>query len=198
MGNRYCIIILAAGTSSRLGIPKQLLSFNKSTLLGYTIEQATLTGHPLVVVLGAYANEVRKEINQENLQIVENKEWQEGMASSIRCGINTVRTTHPDCDAVVLLTCDQPFVDATLINKLISVHKHTGKAIVATDYGQAIGPPVLFHKNVYHELLKLQGDSGAKAIVDEYKNQRTTVYFPTGIVDIDTLADYEYFKSDNR
>ena len=198
MGNSYCIIILAAGTSSRLGTPKQLLSFNNSTLLGYTIEQATMTRHQLVVVLGAYADEVRKEIKQENLLIVENKEWQEGIASSIRCGINEIMAMLPGCDAIVLLTCDQPFVDAALINKLISVHKQTGKDIVATDYGNAIGPPVLFHKNVFHELLKLHGDSGARMILDEYKNRRTTVYFPTAIVDINTMSDYEYFKSDNR
>ena len=198
MKNRCCIIILAAGSSSRIGSPKQLLSFNESTLLGYTIEQAKLARHPLLIILGAYADEIKKEIKQEDLHIIENIEWRKGMASSIRCGVNAMLSKFPPCDAVIFLTCDQPYVDTALINKLISVHKHTRKSIVATDYGEAIGPPVLFHKKLFPELLKLEGDTGARMIVDEYKSERTTVYFPTGIVDIDTMADYEYFKKDKR
>jgi molybdenum cofactor cytidylyltransferase len=181
-------IILAAGESSRLGRPKQNLVFNGQTLLQHAVDSALQSEcKPVIVVLGANSENIKSIVETITLY---NKDWQEGMASSIRTGINEF---HKDLsvDKVIIMLCDQPFVNAILINTLIDKQAQTGKPIVACSYGGATGVPVLFDRSLFAELLLLQGHEGAKKILISHVNEIATVSFEQGSVDIDTPGDYE-------
>jgi len=185
-------IILAAGQSSRLGSPKQLLSYKGKNLLQHTIDvarQASL--HPVIVVLGSGYEAVINGIDITGIHIVNNNDWQTGMASSIRCGIQALQDIIPIPDATILMVCDQPFVTPSLLNKLLSAQHSTGKPIVASKYEDTIGTPALFHQSFFPQLLELTGDSGDKKIMLQYQDQLMTVPFPLGDIDIDTTDDYK-------
>lgn len=145
----------------------------------------------VIVVLGSNAALLEKIIDEKKVHIVENKEWKEGMGSSIRCGLNTLMHIAPLSDAVILIVCDQPFVSASLLNELIITQKNTGKLIVTGRYENTFGPPALFYKTIFPELLKLKGDAGARKIVEQHSNDVATVLFTKGNIDIDTEADYK-------
>lgn len=183
---------MAAGSSSRLGRPKQLLPYNGKSLLEHAVDTANDTNaNPVIVVLGANAAQLEKEIDEKKVHIAENKEWKEGMASSIRSGINTLLHIAPAVDFVILMVCDQPFVSSSLLNDLISTQKKTGKQIVACQYENSFGPPALFYKTILPELMQLKGDAGAKKILAQHSKDATTVLFTKGNIDIDTEEDYK-------
>ena len=193
------IIILAAGGSSRLGRLKQLLPYNDKTLLQHTVQTAlTLTAGTVVVVLGAEAETVQNEMAGNDVHIVKNAEWKEGMASSIRCGISAMVEISPAGEGVILMVCDQPFVTASLLNDLISAHQKTGKPVVACGYEDTFGPPVFFHHSLFEELLQLRGDIGARGVVRQHADAVEVVPFPEGTFDVDTESDYERIKSEAR
>ena len=195
MAESCAVIILAAGASERLGEPKQLLPFRGSSLLRHAVSEAVNSdAGPVVVVVGEKAELVSKEIDQNIARVVNNNEWHEGMASSVCVGIKAVLEISPSVDAIILMPCDQPYVSASLLNELMELQTKTGKAIVASDYGNAIGPPALFHKNIFPELMLLQGDTGARKIVEKHGDEVATVLFTRGNIDIDTKEDYEALK----
>lgn len=186
------VIILAAGSSSRLGRPKQLLPYNGKSLLEHAVDTANDSiAEPVIVVLGANAEILEKEIIEKKVHIEENKEWQEGMASSVRYGITALMRIAPAADAAIIMVCDQPFVSPELLNELIAHQKSTGKLIVTSQYENAVGPPALFYKTIFPELLKLKGDAGARKIIEQRKGDIATVSFMKGSIDIDTEADYK-------
>ena len=190
------VVILAAGASERLGEPKQLLVYKGSSLLKRAVAEAVKSNaEKVIVVLGAKADIMRKELNENEVHIVINSEWEEGMASSIRSGINTLLEISASAEAAILMPCDQPYVSASLLNELISKQEETGKRIIACDYGEALGPPSLFHRDLFSELLMLEGDAGAKKIVQNHGDDVATVLFTKGSVDIDTAEDYQRLNS---
>lgn len=192
IANSCAIIILAAGSSSRMGRPKQLLPYSGKSLLEHTVDIANdADANPVIVVLGANAALLEKEIDEKKVHIVDNKEWKEGMASSVRCGLNTLMHIAPSSDAVIIMVCDQPFVSSSLLNELMVTQKNTGKLIVTSQYENAIGPPALFHKAIFSQLLELKGDAGARKIIEQRSNDVATVLFKKGNIDIDTEADYK-------
>jgi len=189
------VIILAAGVSSRLGSPKQLLPYAGKTLLQHTLQVALDSiADTVVVVFGAHEEQISSLIDPHPAQIVINTDWQEGMASSIRCGINTLTATYPTTEGAILMLCDQPYVTPALLNDLITAHTTTSKAIAASRYGDVLGVPALFHKSAFPELLQLKGDVGARVIINQHHNDVAIVPFPKGNVDIDTPEDYEQLK----
>ena len=191
MGN-CAIIVLAAGSSSRMGRPKQLLSYNGKSLLEHTIDTSIdADTNPVIVVLGANAALLEKVVDQKKVRVVVNKEWNEGMASSIRYGLNSLMHMAPLTEALILMVCDQPYVSASLLNELITTQKNTGKLIVISQYENTIGPPALFYKTMFPELMQLKGDAGARKIVEQHKSDVATVLFTQGNIDIDTEADYK-------
>jgi len=150
----------------------------------------------VIVVLGANAGLLEKEVEDKKIHISLNKDWSEGMASSVRCGINTLTHIAPATDAAIIMVCDQPFVTSDLLNELIVTQRNTGKSIVTSQYEEAVGPPALFHKAVFPELLELKGDAGARKIIEQRRNDIATVSFKKGIVDIDTEDDYKSLLGD--
>ena len=189
-------MILAAGASARLGKPKQLLQYNGKSLLQHVLSEAISSyASPVIVVLGANSDLISKEIDKTKVYIIENTDWEEGMASSVRIGLSTLSEIFPSGDAVIFMVCDQPYVSASLLNDLINTQVETGKLIVTCNYGDAIGPPALFHQSLFPELMQLKGDAGARKIIQQHSNEVATVLFTEGKIDIDTNDDYEALKN---
>lgn len=175
-----------------MGRPKQLLPYNGKSLLEHSVDTANDSdANPVIVVLGANAELLEKEISEKKIHIVENKEWKEGMASSVRCGLTTLLHIAPSSDAVMIMVCDQPFVSSSLLNELIATQKKSGKPIVTSQYENVIGPPALFCKSIFPELLELKGDAGARKIIERRGNDVVTAVFKQGNIDIDTEDDYK-------
>jgi len=196
MVKNCAVVILAAGASERLGEPKQLLMYKGSSLLKHAVAEGVKSNaEQVIIVLGANADTMMNEFDEDDAHIARNPGWKEGMASSIRAGINTLLEIFPSADAAILMPCDQPYVSASLLNELISRQEETGKRIIASDYGEALGPPSLFHKDLFSELLMLQGDAGARRIIQKHEDDIATVWFRQGSVDIDTKDDYEALNS---
>ena len=194
-GKSIGIIILAAGKSSRLGQPKQLLEYRGQTLLQHSLQVALASdARPVVVVLGADADRIKKEITDDAAHVVENREWEEGMASSIRCGIRELQQLHPAAEGAMVMVCDQPYVTSALLNRLLAIHRETDKPIVSCQYANTVGTPAYFHKSMFAELLELEGDGGAKGLLLKHAEGLEIVQFPEGKVDIDTEADYRNLK----
>ncbi len=190
--NTTGVIILAAGASSRLGSPKQLLVYSGVTLLQHSIEVAQSShAGSVIVVLGANADAINDELKHTTANIVVNPEWKEGMASTIRFGLQTLVELNPQIEVVILMVADQPYVTAVLLNNLMEVHRKEQRSIVASKYGTTFGTPVLFTKRFFPELLELTGDVGAKSLVRKYMKEAAFVPFPKGEIDIDTLEDYK-------
>src|ERR1044072_2121654 len=131
------IVILAAGASTRMGQPKQLLLHRGQTLLRRAVETAlaSVCG-PVVVVIGAHAELVRREVEELPVLVAENRELEKGIRSSIQAGLHELTMTNPEIEAVIVMLADQPLVTAALINQLVDVSRNTGKRIVASAYGK--------------------------------------------------------------
>jgi len=184
------IIILAAGNSSRLGRPKQLLKFKDKTLIEWTIAAALETEFkPIVVVLGAFTDQVQKKLPAD-IQFIINESWQEGMASSIAAGLAEILRQLPDLENVIITVSDQVFINSKLLLELQEKHISSKKGIIASRYAQTTGTPALFNKQYFPELLSLTGNNGAKSMLKLHDNDVETVAFALGNIDIDTETDY--------
>jgi molybdenum cofactor cytidylyltransferase len=196
--SQCAVVLLAAGSSSRLGRPKQLLPFRGKSLLQHAVDAALESGmRPLLVVTGAYTDIISRELQNQEVTIVNNPGWEEGMAASIRTGI-TAAMQMGNIDAVLLMVCDQPFITPALLQTLLQVQRNTGAPAVASKYGDRKGTPVLWHKIFFPQLLQLQGDTGAKKIIQQYDALIPSVAFEKGLVDVDTLEAYERLQQGNN
>ncbi|MBK7807118.1 MAG: nucleotidyltransferase family protein [Saprospiraceae bacterium] len=185
------LILLAAGESSRLGMPKQLLMYKGKNLMLHTIDMMLTLGMETFIVLGAYGEKIQKQVNTYDAKIVENEEWNEGLASSIRKGLQGVLRSNPDTEAVILVLCDQPFLSAEILRQILEKYHDTGLPIIHCHYGEVSGPPTLFHRSMFPYLLELKGGQGAKKVVDMFPDQVAFIDFPKGSLDIDTPEDYQ-------
>lgn len=191
------IVVLAAGASSRLGSPKQLLNYSGATLLQHAVEAAQSSdAAKVLVVLGAHADVIKHALNIATVSTIVNAQWKDGMSSTIRCGLQTLVEMNPQLEAVIFMVADQPFVSAELLNNLLDLHRKEQHSIVASKYGSTFGTPVLFSKHFFSELLQLTGDVGAKSLVRKYINEAAFVSFPEGSIDIDTVEDYKNLSND--
>lgn len=185
------IIVLAAGSSSRLGQPKQLLEYNGYTLLRNTIIQAKLVPDSLVVVVtGAHKDLMDKELSYTSAKIIHNKEWEEGMASSITMGLHKMLAICPAIKTCIFTVCDQPYITAQVFKDLIVAHSKTQKGITASGYLGTTGVPVLFSKKYFSALLNLKGQEGARKLLTQFNDDVAVVPFEKGAIDIDTIDDY--------
>ena len=189
-------VILAAGASTRMGKPKQLLYFKGRSLLRHTVEVALASVcKPIVVVLGAYAEQIRNEVSQLPVVVVENQDWKKGMGASIRVGVNAVNNYSENIEAVLLLLCDQPLVCDRIINQLVEAYLATRKPIIASEYAQTLGVPALFSRELFSELINLDVEKGAKQVIGKYSHLVFGVPFPAGVIDVDTPSDYERLQT---
>jgi len=186
------IIILAAGNSSRLGEPKQLLQYQNKSLIRHVTEAAIKAiSSPVMIVTGSNQNLIIEELNNLAVHFVQNNEWQEGMGSSVRVGISELLQLNPTIQSLIIAVSDQPFVTSQLFLQLIEKAEITEKNIVACSYENTIGTPVLFQKKYFDSLMSLNGAEGAKKLLKQFKNDVTSVPFSLGGIDIDTKEDYQ-------
>jgi molybdenum cofactor cytidylyltransferase len=145
------------------------------------------------VVVGAAAREVREELSEMNLELVEARHWERGLSESIRVGIEAVRARQPAFDAAILLPVDQPRLRPELLDALIEAFETKRPPIVACSYAGTVGAPALFSQRHFVDLVALRGDRGAKPLLESRLAEVAEIAFPEGCIDLDTPGDYERF-----
>jgi len=197
-GSQIAAVILAAGESTRLGQAKQLLQFHGKTLLRRVVDAASEAAcQPILVVVASSQIEsfaINSELNNTDAKVVANPNWKRGIGTSIRAGAQHLIEIARDVEGTVLLACDQPFVDSSVISRLIALRRTTGKPIVASSYGGSLGIPVLFDRAYLPELAELNERGGAKSIILSNRECVAELPFPDGNMDIDTMEDWQRLR----
>ena len=190
---KLSILILAAGNSSRLGQPKQLIEFEGQTLIERVTETALMVSDNILIIFGGNSELIIPKIERfsDTISTIFNPNWQQGMGTSIRIGVENLAEKS---DAILILLSDQPFISSLLLKNMIQIFQKSLNPIVSCIYNQQLGVPMLFDKSVFPELIKLSGDRGAKSFLHLYKDTISTIDFPEGIIDIDTFKDLEKLK----
>lgn len=184
------VIILAAGSSSRLGKPKQLVNFGGKSLLQHVVDEASscvFTNR--LIVYGSSGEAIISSLDLRDFTPVENPDWSEGIGSSIRIGTARAKEMNPSLKHLMFLLSDQPFLTHSIIRRLIDQHSQKKAGITASVYDSCIGVPVIFSQSYFKDLLALKGDQGAKKIILEAENDLQVIDFPMGGFDIDTPDD---------
>ncbi|SDC80727.1 molybdenum cofactor cytidylyltransferase [Algoriphagus faecimaris] len=183
------LILLAAGSSSRLGSPKQLIEFQGKKLLQKAVEEGLKSKvDSMVVVLGWNPELIKSSFDPKKTPFVVNTNWEEGMASSMQTGLRFLMEKE-DPDQVILMLCDQPFVDVSLLDRMILDKEEPRKGIVACAYSDTLGVPALFDKHYFEELMALKGSEGAKKVILSHVEEVIAIDFPEGEIDLDTKED---------
>lgn len=186
----FAVLILAAGASTRMGTPKQLLPFGATTLLGHAVDAAQLADcGPVFVVLGANADEVAESLRGRMVTPVVNPNWSLGLGSSIAAGVSVIAAAAPGARGVLILLADQPRIDADVIGRFIQRATERPGHIVAAVYAGTIGVPAVFPERYYPELIQLDPSTGAKPLLERLR----TMVEPLTVEanpDLDTIADY--------
>ncbi len=209
MPPRVAVVVLAAGGSTRLGRPKQLLvlggrsmvrgavedaiaaveSFARSTSSALDNSATALPG-PVFVVLGAAALKVREELRGLRAREVLNEQWAAGLATSIVAGVAAAEAEG--VDAVLFTTCDQPLVTADDLAGLLAVYGASRAPIVAAQYERTLGIPAIFTRDLFAALRRLTGDAGAKRIIEEHRGRVVRVPCAHAAFDVDTADAWEH------
>ena len=192
----FAAIILAAGSSSRIGTPKQLLRFKQKTMLELAISAALGAGIQIpVVVIGASAERIRKNVPLlKSCKVLYNKKFSDGQSSSLQCGVNYVLNK---CDAAIFMLADQPLVNADLVLKLLREYTESKPDILYPTYNNQRGNPVIIGAKLFSRLLEITGDEGARSLLNDtsLNIQAYEVNSKAVITDIDTWADYTHLES---
>ena len=198
--SRIAAIVLAAGSSTRMGEPKQLLPLGNSTVLQQTLKnlQASKVDE-IILVLGASAETIRQQLaifSFKNLKTVLNPGFGEGMSSSLRKGLSAV---DKDIAAALIVLADQPFVQPATINQIIDSYRNSEASIVIPTHKNSRGNPVLLDRSIFPEAMALKGDTGFRAIFGQHQDEiaRVEVADRGILLDIDNKEDYERLRSEN-
>ncbi len=198
--SKIAILILAAGGSSRMGSPKQLLKWKDSNLLNHCISKAIkLKAKNVFVVLGANAELIIPEIDQKEVRIVINQDWDKGLGSSISEGVNHIVKSKLEIDGLLIMLTDQPIIVYDHYLKLIKDFSSGDKAIIATKYNDnKLGVPALFDEIYFKDLIDLNSDFGAKQLFIKYSKNVQSIVNHNAVYDLDNLEQYEDLYRDNH
>jgi molybdenum cofactor cytidylyltransferase len=188
--SRVAGIILAAGGSSRLGEPKQLVQWRDHPLIWYALRAAEGLD-PVSMVIGEAAKELRRSVKRESVTIIENEDWESGQSSSVRIGLEAI---PEGAEAVVFLLADMPFVTQELVEALVQRYRQTLAPLVATWAGGRRANPVLFDRETFSDLRQLKGDQGGRAIFRRFEREFVE-WDDTVLLDVDTPEDLERLQS---
>lgn len=181
------VLILAAGGSTRFGSPKALTRLAGRALIQHVIARALALGSPAVtVVLGAHAREIVPAIGSAPVSLIVNRDWDTGIASSIRSGVEGL---PGGCAAVLILLMDQPLVGIDALRRLVATWSARPKEIVAAQYAGGCGVPAIFPRWAFAGLRQLRGDTGARTLLQRHADRTVGVPLPEAAVDIDTPED---------
>ena len=192
-------VILAAGASTRMGEPKQLLKWGSTNLIGHVIETvAALNFKDVFLVLGAHFNEISQNIQQDKITILKNNNWQQGLGTSIACAVQNIIDTSLQVHGVLIVLCDQPFITVEFLNKMLSEFEVDKKQIITTAYQDGKnGVPALFDRYYFESLRLLKDDQGAKDLIQKYSSHSQVLKPSTENYDLDTKEDYANLYSAN-
>lgn len=192
------LLILAAGSSSRMKTSKQLLLIDGEPLLRRTVREAidSALGN-VVVVLGSNVRAHQEVLNGLPVAVKVNEHWQNGMGSSLKAGVRHIQNQYPLVNGIIVMVCDQPFLTANHLNNLVEAHRVSGKPIVASSYVGTSGVPCFFDADFIPDMLELGDEEGAKKLIKEYSKDVVFVNFPKGEVDLDTPEDLRKIDSEN-
>jgi molybdenum cofactor cytidylyltransferase len=190
--HRFGVIVLAAGASRRMGTPKQMLRVGGRSLIRRAAQTALNVGaQRVIVVLGAHASTIQPELDGLEVCVTLNPAWNSGMGSSIGCGVATLLREAPGTAGALLLVTDQPCVSSASLRKLWQACAgEPSGAIVASRYNEVVGTPVFFGRDYFAELLRLEGDQGARCVLKLHKDRLRTEDLPEGAFDLDTPEDF--------
>lgn len=191
--SKLAVLILAAGNSSRMGVPKQLLKWKGTNLLQHTINTVSeVDADHIILVLGANFEKIKPNISTDQITVLYNKYWEKGLGNTIAFGIKYIKESLPNIENVIVLLADQPLVDSNYLNKMISIHNLISNKITCTLYKQGkFGVPAIFNRKYFEELSQLNQDNGAKNILKKYSEILSSVDGENFNLDIDTMEDYE-------
>lgn len=190
------LILLAAGGSRRMGRAKQLLPVQGQPLLRLVAERVLKAKvSPVVVVLGAEAKQIEPTLDGLSVRLAVNPNWQEGMGSSLRIGVETLLERAPGLDALIVALGDQPGLPAEHLDQLIVRYQQGRCSLVASHNGQRRMPPVLFGREWFPQLRQLTGDAGAREILKDDRPDFAEIPLADA-TDLDTHEDYERFLRD--
>ena len=187
---RVAAVVLAAGSSTRMGRNKLLLDLGGETIVRRAVRAAVDAGvDQVVVVLGHEEPRVRAELEGLPCTPIVNPDHAEGAGTSVRTG---VRQVAAGADAIVVVLADMPFVTADMIATLVQRYRETGAPLVASHYGDVQAPPTLYDRALFEELLAIPGERCAKQVVRRHESEAVVVAWPeSALRDIDVPADYE-------
>ncbi|HEY1899630.1 MAG TPA: nucleotidyltransferase family protein [Steroidobacteraceae bacterium] len=181
------VVVLAAGASTRFGSPKQLVRLNGRPLLHLAVSRAVeVAGQAVTVVLGANAAELAPLLRHTPAAVVINRDWAEGMGSSVRAGVARVPAT---ADAVLLMLADQAAVTAEDLRRLVGIWRRQPQCIVAAHYAGTAGVPAIFPREDFSALGALRGDAGARSLLKRGGERVVRVPLQSAAIDIDTPED---------
>ncbi|MEO7366458.1 MAG: nucleotidyltransferase family protein [Gemmatimonadaceae bacterium] len=185
---RIGAIVLAAGSSSRLGEPKQLIEIDGQPLVRRAVYAARNAGaYQIVVVVGAFAESVIAAVGDlTNVAFALNRDWKSGLASSLAVGVAAARRIR--LDGVLVTTTDQPLIASASLRELIKEFE-SGHRIVAAAYNNIVGVPAVFGAEHFDDLMTLEGDEGAGQWLRSRPDEVTTIAIDNASIDIDTPAD---------
>lgn len=185
---------MAAGGSSRLGRPKQLVKFKGKPLLQHTIDLVEkLDFKKKILVLGSSQDLILNEVDSKNFEVLSNPDWEQGMAGSIKIGLQEL-SRDVEMEHILLLLSDQPFLTTEYIQRLSMAHVYQKPMATYSKYGSEMGVPAIFSKAAFPFLENLKGDQGAKKLTTNADFVYRTIEFEHGGFDIDTEADVEKLK----
>lgn len=193
------IIILAAGESKRMGIPKQLLQWGDTSLIGHTVQTALkVPVKEVVVVMGANYVQVNSEIKHYSIKYLNNENWRMGLGSSISKGVKYLEKSKSNVEGVFIMLADQPFITSNYLESMYDNFELNKNQIIATAYKKGdYGVPVLFDKSYFDDLIELHDDFGAKQLLRKNESHIKVLIPPNKNVDLDTEEDYEFYKGLN-
>ena len=188
---KTAILILAAGSASRMGKMKQLLPYKNTTLLEWIIEQALKSiVKNVFCVLGANKEKIKKQFTTKPIEVIYNPNYKNGLSSSIVAGIDFLQKHNFD-NALIILA-DQPHVTSEYLNSLIEASKKNPTKIIASNYQGSVGVPAMFPKKYFNDLLNLEGDKGAKNFLLQHNSNVLKINSHQNLLDIDTPEDYQH------
>jgi molybdenum cofactor cytidylyltransferase len=188
---RPWVILLAAGGSRRFGGPKLLAHIERETLLRRAA-RAALDCRPAgcVVVLGAHAHRLRRELRGLSVEVVVNRRWRSGLSGSLRAGIGAL---PQDARAALVMLADQAAIGPAELELLIATWRRTPRAIVAARAGEVRGPPAILPRATFGALRRLRGDTGAKKLLADPGRRVVEVEIPGAVRDVDRPTDLRQF-----
>ncbi|HEV8580474.1 MAG TPA: nucleotidyltransferase family protein [Thermoanaerobaculia bacterium] len=190
-------ILLAAGTSSRMGSNKLLFELNGESVLRGAVRRALAGGlSPLVVVLGHEAEKARRELDGVPCQMVINPNYEQGINSSLKTGVSTVPA---DVSAAMVMLADMPFVTPEMITAMIDRYRSSEAPLVISDYEGVNAPPMLYDRSLFGELLTMTGEGCGRQVVKRHREEAEVMSWPAAaLADIDVPEDYTRLRSDTH